>query len=744
MNGNEEVGKISYSVVIDVSALKAGTKSAEQAIKTSFGNSEKAINNATSNIDRSLASTITQLGLLTVSLVALRKVGNFLGDSIDSANKFQSAMLGLDSVATAFTGESDKALDAAKQLSEDGLLPLADAATGLKNLLAAGYGLEEATLLMNRFKDSAAFGRQNSLSFGEAVRSATEGVKNGNSILVDNAGVTKNLSVILEEAGYSAQDLMKASTDVGVRMAILNGIVRETNAQVGDAAKLTNTAAGADAQFEYATNQLQVRLGDLSNMLRKDLVGSLAGFISTNQDAILSVGSGVVAFGTVITVVPLVVRGIRTIITTLKALTVAQAVATGGLSLLATALGVAAGFAVNSLFDGMTGTAEETADAADSAGKMQKSIGGSSDEAKDLAKQLKKIDDQMQDARDNFREQLAELVKDKNESIAQLTQRLADEERAYQKSYATRTNDFESTNLRETAEHQKKTKALQNQIDFLTKYNKSSNAQQLAELQFALAKENAAYAKQTELRQSEFDTQTSFEAQEYEQRRAENEKKLNEELALLEKHRDDVLAIRDVILLDEIEKLKRSRDEQLKSLEQQRLDAIEKGTQTGQGYADAYNAAAAPVLFNLTTAQQDAVAKNFRKTVLPFLEAGLQAGVLGKTDEYRRAEALISGRGYATGGFTGQGGVNETAGVVHKGEYVLPQSMVNQATGLPKPEAINTLGGGGGGQTVEIHNHISGVIVSSPQDERRLAEIVTKRQEESLQQRGFMKPVGAA
>lgn len=40
---------------------------------------------------------------------------------------------------------------------------------------------------MDRFKNSAAFGRQASLSLGEAVKTATEGLKNENSILVDNA-----------------------------------------------------------------------------------------------------------------------------------------------------------------------------------------------------------------------------------------------------------------------------------------------------------------------------------------------------------------------------------------------------------------------------------------------------------------------------------------------------------------------------------------------------------------------------
>lgn len=39
--------------------------------------------------------------------------------------------------------------------------------------------------------------------------------------------------------------------------------------------------------------------------------------------------------------------------------------------------------------------------------------------------------------------------------------------------------------------------------------------------------------------------------------------------------------------------------------------------------------------------------------------------------------------GYATGGFTGVGAMNDIAGIVHKGEYVVPRSQVNQNTGTP-------------------------------------------------------------
>ncbi|WMM74476.1 phage tail tape measure protein [Rhodococcus pyridinivorans] len=76
-----------------------------------------------------------------------------------------------------------------------------------------------------------------------------------------------------------------------------------------------------------------------------------------------------------------------------------------------------------------------------------------------------------------------------------------------------------------------------------------------------------------------------------------------------------------------------------------------------------------------------------------------------------------------TGGFTGRGAKREPAGVVHKGEYVLPQEMVDQSTGMPdlskvlskfgsstptplrapsSTSSTNTSNGGGGGVTVNI------------------------------------------
>src|SRR5690554_1471849 len=48
---NEQVGIISYAVEIDVESLKAGTKSVEQAIKTSFSSAGEPIKNTGREVD---------------------------------------------------------------------------------------------------------------------------------------------------------------------------------------------------------------------------------------------------------------------------------------------------------------------------------------------------------------------------------------------------------------------------------------------------------------------------------------------------------------------------------------------------------------------------------------------------------------------------------------------------------------------------------------------------------------------
>jgi hypothetical protein len=59
----------------------------------------------------------------------------------------------------------------------------------------------------------------------------------------------------------------------------------------------------------------------------------------------------------------------------------------------------------------------------------------------------------------------------------------------------------------------------------------------------------------------------------------------------------------------------------------------------------------------------------------------------------RLRDQLASGN-YATGGFTGRGGRMEPAGIVHRGEYVVPKQYVNQSSGLPNAQFLAQLQNG--------------------------------------------------
>ena len=67
----------------------------------------------------------------------------------------------------------------------------------------------------------------------------------------------------------------------------------------------------------------------------------------------------------------------------------------------------------------------------------------------------------------------------------------------------------------------------------------------------------------------------------------------------------------------------------------------------------------------------------------------------GNKTERARAQAQldkgIAAGTFASGGFTGRGGMNEPAGIVHKGEYVVPKNQVDQTTGTPKMSGNTTI-----------------------------------------------------
>jgi hypothetical protein len=81
------------------------------------------------------------------------------------------------------------------------------------------------------------------------------------------------------------------------------------------------------------------------------------------------------------------------------------------------------------------------------------------------------------------------------------------------------------------------------------------------------------------------------------------------------------------------------------------------------------------------------------------MRAGLVSGSEAVYAQRRIAEiaASLKNGSYASGGYTGPGGRLEPAGIVHRGEYVVPKKDVNQRTGLPYADAMGRLQRGASG-----------------------------------------------
>lgn len=219
-----------------------------------FNNAQKKMKSFQTGMSKALKGLGAIVGTLAI--------GKVVKDSLSAASELESAFVGLESILTGQGKSFSNAKSFINDYISDGLIPLTDAITAYKNLAARGYSDEQIQTTLERLKDAAAFGRQSSYTLGEAVRSATEGLKNENSILVDNAGVTKNVAKMWDDYAKSIGKNRNQLTQQEKIQAEVNGILQETQWQVGDAAKYTNTYAGRLSALKKTLFDIKVNLGN--------------------------------------------------------------------------------------------------------------------------------------------------------------------------------------------------------------------------------------------------------------------------------------------------------------------------------------------------------------------------------------------------------------------------------------------------------------------------------------------------
>lgn len=224
-------------------------------------NYDKSLNSKIKSSESAFSSSFKKIGGIIAGAFAVKQIADFTKTCITSASKMQSAFTGLNSIVQGTGNSFSQAQSFIDKYTADGLVSIEETATAYKNLLSRGYDASQIEDVLSRLKDSAAFGRQASYDLGEAVVTATEGLKNENSILVDNAGVTKNVAKMWEEYAKSIGKSSSNLTQAEKIQAEYAGIMNETKFQVGDATAYTKTFSGQIQQLKFNFSQMTVAIG---------------------------------------------------------------------------------------------------------------------------------------------------------------------------------------------------------------------------------------------------------------------------------------------------------------------------------------------------------------------------------------------------------------------------------------------------------------------------------------------------
>lgn len=306
MANETTVGELCINLKMKLEGIEKGLETAQKKLQN--------IEQQNINIQNSNKQLETSFITMSVTaVIALNQIKSAIKDGIEKYKEYESANKGLQSIVKGQGLSFNNAQSFIEDYISDGLIPLSDATLAYKNLASRGYNEEQIKKTMIALKDVAAFGRQSTLEYGYAIASATEGIKNFNPVLVDNAGVTKNMSVMYDEYAKTVGKTAATLTDEEKILAEVNGIQEESKNQIGDAAKYAETYAGSQAQVNAVNVELSKTIGESLipaltqyNSLQLSITKGITELIKSNKTAssgIITLGTGLLStvaiFGTV-------------------------------------------------------------------------------------------------------------------------------------------------------------------------------------------------------------------------------------------------------------------------------------------------------------------------------------------------------------------------------------------------------------------------------------------------------------
>lgn len=336
MVSETKVGQLVINLQMKTKSLEQGLETAKKKIQEM---EEQNRNMQVSN--NNLEGTFIALSVTAVASIS--KIIGIVKECTEAYNEYNNANVGLKSILDGQGKSYSKAQGFIEEYISDGLVPLNNAVTAYKNLALRGYNNEQIKQTMINLKNAAAFGRQSTLEYGYAIQSATEGLKNFNPVLVDNAGVTKNMSVMYDEYAKKIGKTAASLTEEEKILAEVNGITEETKFQTNDATKYAETYSGQQAKLNAELLSTKQTIGESLIPVLTELTSIINGVVSGIKNMVDNNKAGTVGlitFTTTLLGAGIAVGGVVKAISVYKAAAIAANMTTKAftLSLLANPL----------------------------------------------------------------------------------------------------------------------------------------------------------------------------------------------------------------------------------------------------------------------------------------------------------------------------------------------------------------------------------------------------------------------
>lgn len=314
-----QIGQLVIDLKIKTEALEKGLEVAKKKLE-SIEQENKKVENSNKSLESSW------IAVAATATIALTGIISSIKSATEEYKSHTQAMSSLQNVSD-YTGKSMSDLSSIMEKYE-GIMTKSDLATTIKNFTLMGMEAEETEKMIEALTNSAIRNRNANYTVSEAVRVASEGYRQGLSTLSDSAGVTENLSVMLDNYAQSIGKTASQLTEAEKNQAYLNRTMYAAEPFAGAMADYMDTLAGKQGQYSQEIRETQVAYTEaLEPLLLKfeefktKMVSGLGDIISVNKSATAGTTTFIITLGTLvlgITAVIKIIQSYKTAIDTLN------------------------------------------------------------------------------------------------------------------------------------------------------------------------------------------------------------------------------------------------------------------------------------------------------------------------------------------------------------------------------------------------------------------------------------------